>query len=381
MILNFDGSLFKIIKFNSYKMKKSVLLFAMLLLGAAAFGQPMMQLSTSEHDFGKFKEEAGRQTYDFEVVNKGDAPLVIQNIAASCGCTTPDWTKSPIPPKGKGFIKAIYDPANRPGIFNKTLTVYTNSKPEVVVLVIKGEVIPREKTIEELFAFPVGGVRMESSHLAFTKMTKNEIRTRTMQIINTSKEPMKVEFENIPEFMTLKVKPEVLQPGQKGEIEGTWDATKDPRWGTQTNMHRVKVNGVPAENMYYVTSATLVEDFSGLSKEELANAPIFKLENPVVDLGQMPPSTVKEVEFKFTNGGKRDLVIRYIRPTCGCTAIQQGGNSNIKAGETGSIKATFNSGSYKGKVVKAIYVYTNDPENSEVVLTFNADVTAPEVQK
>ena len=62
--------------------------------------------------------------------------------------------KQPIPPGGKGKVTAIYDPKDRPGPFNKTLSVYTNTKPEVTVLTIKGEVTPREKTVEELIHFP-----------------------------------------------------------------------------------------------------------------------------------------------------------------------------------------------------------------------------------
>jgi len=45
----------------------------------------------------------------------------------------------------------------------------------------------------------------------------------------------------------------------------------------------------------------------------------------------------------------------------------RGSRAGIKPGESSSIKAVFNSGGYKGKVTKAIYVYTNDPKNSEVV--------------
>jgi hypothetical protein len=48
--------------------------------------------------------------------------------------------------------------------------------------------------------------------------------------------------------------------------------------------------------------------------------------------------------------------------------------SSIKPGQSSSIKAIFNSGTYKGRVTKAIYVYTNDPKNSEVVLMLNAEV-------
>jgi len=140
-------------------------------------------------------------------------------------------------------------------------------------------------------------------------------------------------------------------------------------------MVRVKLNGVTQQNVFYYISANLVEDFSSLSKSDLENAPVFKLEATTVDLGKMAGSTSKDVEFRFSNAGKRDLIIRHVRSTCGCTAIQQGTQGEgIRPGQSSSIKATFNSGGYKGRVTKAIYVYTNDPKNSEVVLMLNADV-------
>jgi len=341
-----------------------------------------MKVSASEHDFGKFKEEAGRQTYDFIVTNTGTDPLVIQNVVASCGCTTPEWTRQPIPGGATEKVTAIYDPKDRPGVFNKTLSVYTNSKPEVVVLVIKGEVIPHEKTVDELFTFPVGGVRFESNHLAFTNIKKTEKKIRVMPIVNTSKEPVKVGFTNLPAHLQLKANPETLKPGQKGLVEGTYDATKNAAWGNVNDMIKIVLNGVPQENVYYYVSANLVEDFSSLSKVELENAPVFKVAATTVDLGKIRGNTQNDVEFKFTNNGKSDLVLRHIRSTCGCTAVQQGNQGvGIKPGESSSIKATFNSGSYKGKVTKAIYVYTNDPKNSEVVLMLNAEVEQPEALK
>ncbi len=356
-------------------MKRVYLILSLLIFAVIGWSQPKIQLSSTEYNFGKFKEEVGKQTYDFTVTNTGNSPLVIQNIVASCGCTTPEWTKSPIPAGGKGKITAIYDPVNRPGPFSKTLAVYSNSKPEVVVLVIKGEVIPREKTIEELYIFPVGSIRFESNHLAFTNIKKTEKKIRVMPVINTSTAPVKIEFEQVPAYLALKANPETLKPGQKGIIEGTYDATKNPTWGNATSLIKVRLNGVVQEKVYYYVSANLVEDFSGLSKDDLANAPIFKLTSATVDLGKMPAATTKEGEFRFTNEGKNDLIIRHIRSTCGCTAIQQGIQGvAIKSGESSSIKAVFNSGSYKGKQTKAIYVYTNDPRNSEVILMLSADV-------
>jgi hypothetical protein len=363
-------------------MKRFILLFSILVLSASLFAQPMMKLSDSEHNFGTFKEEAGRQTYNFIVTNAGNSPLVIQNIVASCGCTTPEWTREPIPAGAKGKITAIYDPKDRPGQFDKTLSVYTNSKPEIVVLRIKGEVIPHEKTIEELFTFPVGAVRFESNHLAFTNVKKTEKKIRIMQIINPSSEPVKVEFDNLPAHLTLKANPETLKPGQKGIIEGTYDATKNDSWGNVSDMVKIKLNGVVQENVFYYVSANLVEDFSSLSKADLENAPVFKLETTAIDLGKIPGSTANEAEYKFSNAGKRDLIIRQVRSTCGCTAILQSQQGvGIRPGESSSIKAVFNSGGYNGKVTKVIYVYSNDPKNSEVVLMLNADVQQPVQEK
>lgn len=370
---------------SQFKMKKLFLFVSLMISGAAVyaqFAQTKMQLSVTEHNFGTFKEEAGRQTFDFIVTNTGTDPLVIQNVVASCGCTTPEWTKQPIAAGAQGKITAIYDPQGRPGPFNKTLSVYSNSKPEVVVLVIKGEVIAREKTVEQLYIFPVGAIRFESNHLAFTNVKKTEKKIRVMKIINTSAEPVKIEFLSLPAHLVLKANPETLKPGQKGLVEGTYDATKNQGWGNVSDMVKISLNGVPQENVYYYVSANLVEDFSSLSKQDLENAPSFKLASNTFDLGKIKGSTQNEVEFKFTNAGKSDLLIRHIRATCGCTAIQQGNQGvGIKPGGSGSIKATFSSGGYKGKTSKAVYVYTNDPKNSEVVLMINADVEQPVAEK
>jgi hypothetical protein len=357
-------------------------LFMVSFISGAQVAVTTVQYSGNQHDFGVFKEESGPQKFDFILTNTGNQPLVIQNVVTSCGCTTPEWTRQPIPAGGKGKLTAIYDPKDRPGPFNKTLSVYTNTKPEVTVIVIKGEVTPREKTIEEIFTFPVGGVRFESPQLPFTNVKKTEKKIRVMPVVNTSEVPVKIEFDQIPAHLTLKATPETLKPGQKGLIEGSYDATKNAGWGNVSDMVKVKLNGVVQENVYYYISANLVEDFSKMTKEDMLNAPVLKLETNAVDLGKIKASTQNEVEFKFTNAGKNDLIIRHVRSTCGCTAIQQGSQGvGIKPGQSSSIKAAFNSGGYSGKVTKAIYIYTNDPKNSEVVLMLNADVEQQTVAK
>ncbi len=92
----------------------------------------------STHNFGKIKQGTPA-THEFKFTNTGAAPLIITNVQASCGCTTPSWTKEEVMPGGSGFIKATYN-ASASGAFNKTVTVTANIESGFVQLIIKGEV-------------------------------------------------------------------------------------------------------------------------------------------------------------------------------------------------------------------------------------------------
>ena len=59
-------------------------------------------------DFGTIKEANGNVSHVFKIKNTGDAPLVLTRVIASCGCTTPEWTKEPIAPGKTGDIKITY---------------------------------------------------------------------------------------------------------------------------------------------------------------------------------------------------------------------------------------------------------------------------------
>ena len=346
----------------------------MLILAAGLNAQPKLNFAGVRHDYGNIKEESGKQEAIFNFTNTGDSVLVITRVQPSCGCTAADYTKSPVPPGGKGFVTAVFDPRGYNTRFTKSISVYSNARPAVTVLIIEGTVSAREKTVEELYTFAVGPVRFESNHLAFTTTKKNEKKIRVMPIINTSREPATVEFEGLPAHLTLKTNPVTLKPGEKGIIEGTYDASlNSASWGNVNDLVRLKVNGEQQQNIYLYVSANLVEDFTGLTSQELANAPVFKLDSNTVDFGKINQNSSADVEYFFTNEGKSDLVIRHVKAGCGCTALMPTQNV-IKPGERGSIKAKFNSGGYKGNIYKNIFVYTNDPRNSEVMLMIKGEV-------
>jgi hypothetical protein len=96
-----------------------------------------LELKEAEHNFGMIPQNKPVYYY-FEIVNKGLTPLKLDNVSASCGCTTPEWSKDAIPAGGTQKIKVGYNAA-ADGIFEKYITItYNGSQTKQVK--IKGTV-------------------------------------------------------------------------------------------------------------------------------------------------------------------------------------------------------------------------------------------------
>jgi len=92
------------------------------------------------HDFGSIKEDGGAVSATFIVTNNTKAPILLTNVIPSCGCTSPEWTKEPIESGKSGKVVATFNPKNRRGSFDKSITIITTGKPERFMVRIKGVV-------------------------------------------------------------------------------------------------------------------------------------------------------------------------------------------------------------------------------------------------
>ncbi|WP_423129165.1 DUF1573 domain-containing protein [Gaoshiqia sp. Z1-71] len=326
-----------------------------------------------EHDFGTFQEDAGPQAYNFSFVNNGATPLILNNVQASCGCTTPEWTKKPVAPGEKGLIKVSYNPQNRPGPFNKTITVSANGDVPRTILRIKGNVEARQKTLAEVYPREIGPVRAKSNHIAFVKINENQVLTDTLEIVNDSQAPVTLDFKSPPEHLKVKVIPAVLKPNEKGHIVVAYDAAKVGAYGFV--MHRIYLN-VDGKSDYRNSigvSATIEEDFTALSPEELASAPVVSFNAEAHDFGDIKEGDKVEYVFTIKNMGKRDLIIRNVKTSCGCTAVTPE-KKVINANETVPLKVVFDSKGKRGRQNKAITVITNDPKNPTSILRVSTNI-------
>jgi hypothetical protein len=153
VILEFGWTEKQSLTLNHKTMKQLLFVVALMLVATAGFSQatataapaPKADMAIASFDglsfdFGKIKQGVPA-THEFKFTNTGNVPLIITNVAPSCGCTTPDWSRDPILPGGQGFIKATYN-ASAVGNFNKTVSVTANVDGGAIQLIIKGEVQP-----------------------------------------------------------------------------------------------------------------------------------------------------------------------------------------------------------------------------------------------
>ncbi|WP_134090660.1 DUF1573 domain-containing protein [Olivibacter sp. XZL3] len=100
---------------------------------------PVMEFRSDTYDFSKIKE-GEKIDHVFEFVNTGKSPLIISDVQAGCGCTTPKFDKKPIKPGERGSIQVGFNSAGQRGAQHKIITVYSNAQPAQTMLHLKGEV-------------------------------------------------------------------------------------------------------------------------------------------------------------------------------------------------------------------------------------------------
>lgn len=119
---------------------KYILLFIIFLLSSVfSYAQkPLLVCKNSMHNFGEIEENTGKVEHTFIITNLGKSPLILNKIETSCGCTTPSWSKKPIPPGGTSEIKVVFDPKDQKGKFIKAIVIYSNASKGISTLRITG---------------------------------------------------------------------------------------------------------------------------------------------------------------------------------------------------------------------------------------------------
>ncbi len=350
----------------------AVLMMGWPLLGLAQAVEPLI-FREKVYDFGAITENKGNADHEFVFTNSAGRPVRILNVSASCGCTTPGWSKEPIPPGKTGFIKASFDPRGRPGYFNKTLTVLTDLDANPIVLQIKGSVTQQAEGEDMNFPVAIGNLRLKSKSFAMgTLYINKEPMMKEFIIMNAGKEPMRFLAVQKPEYIKVDM-PDVLEPNQKGTIKVIYDARAKATFGFASDNLLFTTSDTDEEAKSISVFATLEEYYALPTADELASAPLAYLKEQSIDLGQFPSGASLERKITLYNRGKKELKIKALQGNCPCITAEAAKQS-IRAGDSTQITILFKPQTRGGTQQKAITLYTNDPRNPVQLVSVSAYV-------
>lgn len=313
-------------------------------------------------NFGSIAEANGAVSHVFTGVNKGSVPVVILDVVASCGCTRPEFSRRPVMPGDTTRIKVTYDPANRPGSFDKELGIYSSERRKIATLSIRGSVTPREKSIEELYPVEAGGgLRLNETLCAFTYIYPGQRVQAAIGYANTSTHTVHLELRATHASGLVDIDyPREIGPGERGEINVSYLIPADkPRYGTLRDALDVIVDDHPG-------NATIVAHAIGVdapAEGPAGQAPQAQTSTRIVKFGSVKRSApLQRLSFVLSNTGGRDLIVRAVE-NGGHVAVTLAPGRKIAPGANCRVELLLDPSAQEyGPLTDHLLLVTNDPE-------------------
>lgn len=240
------------------------------------YAQGKLQFDKETFDFGDIAQGTP-VVHEFKFKNIGNQPVVLSNVQASCGCTTPEWTNTPVLPGKTGSIKAAYNAAAM-GTFNKSITVTSNASNSTQVLFIKGTVV--EKTQIKTQSTPEQKAKSARASLKktshdFGKLENGQKAVIRLTVKNTGKEDLALNGVKADcNCVSVKNLNEKIKPGTEGFVELTY---KPRMLGEQIEVIALKFNDIITPEVKFSLKAKVVESLSAQSiLRESSSAVPFK---------------------------------------------------------------------------------------------------------
>jgi hypothetical protein len=128
-------------------MKKLLMLMMVALVAFSVQAQDqkkgaVLDFKEKSIDFGNISQ-GDKVEHTFVFTNSGDTPLVISNVAVTCGCTAPNWPKEPIAPGKTGEMKVVFNSAGKMGPQNSVVRVYSNASEPIEKVSLISNVLPK----------------------------------------------------------------------------------------------------------------------------------------------------------------------------------------------------------------------------------------------
>ena len=364
--------------------------FAVFFLSTAvAFAQDesSVSLDKSVHDFGDIYTDQGPVSCTFTFTNNGSKPILLLSVVASCGCTDVDWTREPIQPGKKGTVKATFDNNDGPYPFDKTVTVYVSDIKKPYVLHLRGSAHENARPLTETYSLKIGNMGVKTLENKIGNLSQRETKSGNIVIANVGITPMKVEFEDVSDGLTLNVYPNPVPAKSVANLTYSIKASRE-RWGKNwyyatpvIDGRRYKAIGkLPAKEKEEGTEHFYSEPNTrvGIGKSEIAFWAVTKenfaplptdykndMANPTftkstVNFGKLASGAKTTLTFEYTNKGKMDS--EFFKLDADCSNVKVKEMEKTAPGKKGKIVVELDTkGMPKGENIIALNLFTNSP--------------------
>lgn len=320
-------------------------------------------------DYGTIREDGGSVIRTVKGENRGSENILISEIVATCGCTTIDFKPCTLSPGESVSFAVRYDPMNRPGRIDKYIYVHLSSPEEWIRLQMTGYVVERERSIEEVYPFDMGGgLRLRSNFHAFGYLEAGGKISESVGYINTSSRAIDLTFDKSGLSPHLQITlPKSVAAGARGDIIIGYTSTEEENiYGTIVDNITIYIDGTPAR--YKFTSQVIAVDNFALTDD--ISAPKANISKNIIKFGDVNrANTICEAETTVQNTGHNPLIIRCIETTtealkCRVEGVGSGDIVSIAEGESITLKIELDVSHYADSdnpIVERVRIITNDP--------------------
>lgn len=286
----------------------------LLMLGTCfAKAQPRFVPDTDIKKVGEVAFQTPRK-FSLGFTNKGDQPLLIKEVKASCDCLDVSFPEDTIAAGSHGEIELTFN-ASILGSFYKEVEVLTNTSDKPAYIAVQGTVVTEVRNYSDEYSIDLGNVRLVTNIVDFGDVSRGDSPTAELHILNADRTAYRPELMHLPPYLSAEYEPEDIPAGKSGIIRLTLDSEKLGGLGlNQTSIYLSRYLGDKiSETNEIPVSALLLPIFADMDFAAIAAAPVLSLSESSVKLE--PVSGKKEVSRNIilTNTGKRDLHIQQVQ--------------------------------------------------------------------
>ena len=362
--------------------KYAILIITALLthqhIVAQQAGISALRFTTTTHDYGDIAEDGGSVVCSFEAVNTAEHSIEVTKISTTCGCTSAIYESRSVAPGEIFRFEVRYDPMNRPGRIEKDIIVHTSDTEALTTLHITGYVQPRERSIEEIYPFDMGGgLRLMSTFHAFGFVEQGKSTESVIECVNNSDKEISITISPKLSSGALTVNyPRHMAPHTTADIRLCYTiAPNSDIYGTLTDILSICINGIEAQ--YAVSTQVVATDNFDLIDD--ISAPRADISKNIIKFGDVKVSNgVCYASTVVTNGGATPLIIRRAEASSEAVRCEVVAGTTLAPEESIEIVVALDVRSIERRdepFTARIRIITNDPIRPMQTLRVGAIVT------